>query len=57
MYYPSVDEDNSELCIEFGKFRLSYSSERPFEDFSIRTIDCENIEVIFIFIFIVLLLI
>lgn len=44
MYYPNVDEDNSELSVEYGKFRLNYLSELPFEDFAIRTIECENIE-------------
>ena len=47
MYYPNVDEDNSELSVEYGKFRLNYLSELTFEDFAIRTIECENIEVAF----------
>ena len=46
MYYPNVDEENSEMVVEFGKFRLNYLSEKPFEDFSIRVIECENVQVI-----------
>ena len=45
MYYPNLDEDNSETTIEFGKFRLNYLSETPSKDYSIRTIECENLQV------------
>lgn len=45
MYYPNLDEENSEETLEFGKFRLNYMSERPFTDFAIRVIECENMEV------------
>lgn len=45
MYYPNLDEENAEMTLEFGKFRLNYQSERPFKDFSIRTIECENLQV------------
>jgi protein tyrosine phosphatase len=44
MYYPNLDEINSELEIEFGKFRLNYLSERPMKDYVIREIECENME-------------
>jgi hypothetical protein len=42
MYYPNVDEEQSEFSLEFGKFKLNYSSERPSVDYAIRTIECEN---------------
>ena len=45
MYYPNLDEDNSETTIELGKFRLNYLSETPSKDYSIRTIECENLQV------------
>lgn len=45
MYYPNADEENGELELEFGKFKLHYLSEKPSKDFSIRIIDCENTEV------------
>lgn len=45
MYFPNVDEESSDLTLEFGKFRLNYLSEKPFKDFTIRTIECENLEV------------
>ena len=45
MYYPNADEENSELCIEFGKFRINYLSELTFENFAIRTLELENVEV------------
>lgn len=45
MYYPNADEENSEFLIEYGRFRLNYSSELTFEDFAIRTLELENIEV------------
>ncbi len=45
MYYPNVDEDNSDTTIEFGKFRLNYLSEKPSQDYSIRRIECENLQV------------
>ena len=45
MYYPNVDEENMDLAVEFGKFRLNYLSEKPYEDYTIRTIECENLEV------------
>jgi protein tyrosine phosphatase len=44
MYYPNTDEEDGELKLEFGKFRLNYSSERLFQDFAIRTVECENLE-------------
>lgn len=47
MYFPNVDEENGETTLKFGKFNLHYISEKPFEDFSIRTIECENSEVLF----------
>ena len=46
MYYPNLDEDNSDTTIEFGKFRLNYLSETPSQDYSIRRIECENLQVI-----------
>jgi hypothetical protein len=45
MYYPNADEENSEFIIEYGRFRLNYLSELTFEDFAIRTLELENIEV------------
>ena len=45
MYYPNTDEEGGELKVEFGKFRLNYASERLFQDFAIRNIECENLEV------------
>jgi protein tyrosine phosphatase len=45
MYYPNADEDNSELYMEFGRFRVNYLSELTFEDFAIRTLELENIEI------------
>lgn len=44
MYYPNLDEDNYEMTLTFGKFRLNYISEQPGEDYSIRVIECENLE-------------
>jgi len=44
MYFPNADEDNGDMTLKFGKFNLNYISEIPFEDFSIRTIECENME-------------
>jgi hypothetical protein len=49
MYYPNVDEENSDMVIEFGKFRLNYLSEKPNVDYSIRTIECENLQVGFLY--------
>jgi hypothetical protein len=49
MYYPNTDEENDELNLEFGKFRLGYLSERVFEDFAIRSIECENSEVFLLY--------
>lgn len=45
MYYPNVDEENCDFTITFGKFKLNYMSEKPYQDFTIRTIECENLEV------------
>ena len=45
MYYPNADEDNSEFILEYGRFRLNYLSELTFEDFAIRTLELENVEV------------
>ena len=45
MYYPNTDEENDESTLEFGKYRLNYLSERIFEDFAIRSIECINMEV------------
>ena len=45
MYFPNADEDNGDMTLKFGKFNLNYVSETPFEDFSIRIIECENLEV------------
>ena len=45
MYYPNTDEEDAEMRLEFGKFRLNYVSERLFQDFAIRIIECENAEV------------
>lgn len=44
MYYPNLDEDNYEMTLTFGKFRLNYISEQPGVDYSIRVIECENLE-------------
>ena len=46
MYYPNLDEDNSEMTFTFGKFRLNYISEQPGIDYSVRVIECEKLEVI-----------
>ena len=46
VYYPNVDEDDSELEMIFGKFQISYSSEQPFEDYVIRKLEVENLDVI-----------
>ncbi len=46
MYFPNLDEDdNSEMTLTFGKFKLNYISEQPGIDYSIRVIECENLEV------------
>lgn len=45
MYYPNSDEEDAEMRLDFGKFRLNYVSERLFQDFAIRIIECENAEV------------
>lgn len=44
MYFPNVDEDNCEMTLTFGKFKLNYVSEQPDNDYSIRVIECENLE-------------
>lgn len=48
MYFPNVDEENGEANLKFGKFNLNYIKEKLFEDFSIRTIEVENLEVNFL---------
>jgi hypothetical protein len=45
VYYPNVDEDDSELEMIFGKFQISYLSEQPFEDYVIRKLEVENLDV------------
>lgn len=49
MYYPNVDEENCDFTLTFGKFKLNYLSEKPYQDFTIRTIECENLEVLIFF--------
>jgi hypothetical protein len=50
MYFPNLDDDSSEMTLQFGKFRLNYVSEQPSLDYSIRVIECENLEVLIFFI-------
>lgn len=51
VYYPNVDEDESDLEMNFGKFQISYLSEQPFEDYVIRRLEVENLDVISLVLF------
>ena len=44
MYYPNKDEINGQLVMEFGKFKINYLNENKLNEYLIRTIELENLE-------------